>query len=212
MLTSLPRRQTLPMPSRQRGVVLLITLIMLVAMTLAALAMMRSVDTSTMVAGNLAFQQTSFHTADVGTEQAIAYLYGTIYPNRTCSGTTATTTCPNGYQSSHDPALEPPNATWASYWNSMAGGPGVIALTGLPAGYSGAFVIEAMCSGPGQAEPCIKATDTLSTTKPQGQDMGSTSRSAQDVSATRTSIYYRITTRVEGPRNSVGYVQAMVAL
>jgi hypothetical protein len=214
MLTPFPPQQKLPVLARQKGVVLLITLIMLVAMTLAALAMMRSVDTSNMVAGNLAFQQTSFHAADVGTEQAIGYLFGTIYPRKTCGGTTATTTCPNGYQSSHDPSLEPPTAgvTWEKYWASMVGGPGVVPLTGLPDGYSGAFVVEAMCTFAGQGEPCIKATDTLSIIQPQGEDMGSSSRKAEPLMAQRTSIYYRITTRVEGPRNSVGYVQAMVAL
>ncbi len=212
MLTPLPRRNP-HMPSRQRGVVLLITLIMLVAMTLAAIAMMRSVDTTNMVAGNLAFQQTSFHAADVGTEQAIAYLYNTVYTNKKCKGNIATDLCPAGYQSYHDPSLEPPSVTWEKYWASMVSGPsGVVALVGLPTGYSGAFIIEAMCQNPGQEGICITAIDTLSITKPQGEDMGSMLRSFTDLTASRKSTYYRITTRVEGPRNSVGYVQAMVVL
>jgi Tfp pilus assembly protein PilX len=42
------------LPARQRGVMLIIALIVLVAMTMAGIAMMRSVDTATIVAGNIA--------------------------------------------------------------------------------------------------------------------------------------------------------------
>jgi Tfp pilus assembly protein PilX len=45
------------LPSRIRGAVLFIALIVLVAMTLAGIAIMRSVDTATLIAGNLAFKQ-----------------------------------------------------------------------------------------------------------------------------------------------------------
>ncbi len=208
MLTPLPQR--LHMPSRQKGVVLLITLIMLVAMTLAAIAMMRSVDTTNMVAGNLAFQQSAFHAGDMGTEQAIAYLY-TVYPNRKC-GTVATTLCPAGYQSFRQVAAEPPAVdSWDRFWDSRVGAPGVVALTNLPSGYSGAFVIEAMCDTPGQKN-CYTATTSTTITVPQGQDIGGTNRDLSKQTVSATVIYYRITTRVEGPRNSVGYVQVVVAL
>lgn len=41
----------------QQGVVLFVALIILVAMTLAGIALMRSVDTNVLIAGNLAFRQ-----------------------------------------------------------------------------------------------------------------------------------------------------------
>ncbi len=56
----------------QRGVILIITLIVLVAMTLASIAMVRSVDTSTVIAGNLAFKQSATASGDAGLEAAIA--------------------------------------------------------------------------------------------------------------------------------------------
>ena len=62
-------------PSRsQRGVVLLIALIMLVAMTLAAIGMMRSVDTGTVIAGNMAFKQATLSATDVGTNSGFSAL------------------------------------------------------------------------------------------------------------------------------------------
>jgi type IV pilus assembly protein PilX len=195
---------------RQKGVVLLITLIMLVAMTLAAIALMRSVDTSNLVAGNMAFQQSSLNIADQGTEQAITYLY--TVPNLSCDGSIPTNLCANGYKSYHQPNLEPPTAgvTWEKYWSSMVGGPGVQPITGLPSGYTGAFIIEAMCASP-QRLNCTTASVVATTTSPQGEDMGSTNRDFSNSTTTTTAYYYRITTRIAGPRNSVGYVQVIIA-
>jgi hypothetical protein len=53
-------------PHKQRGVVLLIALIVLVAMTLAGIGMMRSVDTGSMIAGNMAFRQATSNANDAG--------------------------------------------------------------------------------------------------------------------------------------------------
>jgi Tfp pilus assembly protein PilX len=44
------------MKHAQQGVVLLMALIMLVALTLAGIALVRSVDTTNLIAGNLAFK------------------------------------------------------------------------------------------------------------------------------------------------------------
>lgn len=63
------KRQPHP-PGSQHGVVLLIVLIMLVAMTLAGIGMMRSVDTASIVAGNLGYKQSTISAADAGTSQA----------------------------------------------------------------------------------------------------------------------------------------------
>jgi type IV pilus assembly protein PilX len=60
--------------SKQRGVVLFFTLIALVVMSLAAVALIRSVDTSTMIAGNLAFKQSGASATDTGMEAAIGWL------------------------------------------------------------------------------------------------------------------------------------------
>lgn len=60
----------------QRGIVLFIALIALVAMSLAAVALMRSVDTNTIIAGNLAFMQSARSSADSGVETALTWLAG----------------------------------------------------------------------------------------------------------------------------------------
>ena len=57
-----------------RGAVLFIALIVLVAMTLAGIAMMRSWTPRHLIAGNLAFKQGTMQSADSGIEQAFQWL------------------------------------------------------------------------------------------------------------------------------------------
>ena len=54
--------------------VLLIALIVLVAMTLAGIGMMRSIDTGTLVAGNIGFRQAAVATRDSGVETRAPWL------------------------------------------------------------------------------------------------------------------------------------------
>ena len=55
---------------RQRGTALFVALIMLVAMSIAAVSLVRSVDTTVVITGNLAFQQTALQVVDYGIEAA----------------------------------------------------------------------------------------------------------------------------------------------
>jgi len=59
-------------PAGQRGIVLVIALIVMVALSLAGIALMRSVETSTAVVGNLAFTQASALPANLAVEEAVA--------------------------------------------------------------------------------------------------------------------------------------------
>jgi hypothetical protein len=72
--SSLSRRRTLGPAIKQRGVVLFFALIALVVMSLAAVALIRSTDTSTMIAGNLAFRQAATTSGDAGVEAAMTWL------------------------------------------------------------------------------------------------------------------------------------------
>ena len=57
-------------PARQRGVVLFLALVCLLAIMLSAVALVRSVDTSTLIAGNLVLQQSATRSGDGGAETA----------------------------------------------------------------------------------------------------------------------------------------------
>jgi Tfp pilus assembly protein PilX len=62
---------------KQRGVVLFFALIALLVMSLAAVALIRSVDTSTLIAGNLAFRQATASSGDAGVNAASGWLIAT---------------------------------------------------------------------------------------------------------------------------------------
>src|SRR5205085_9046646 len=73
-----PHRMNGAVRARQSGVVLLIALIVLVAMTLAGIGMLRSIDTGTLVAGNIGFRQATVATGDSGIELARTWLLNNI--------------------------------------------------------------------------------------------------------------------------------------
>ena len=60
-----------PLASTQSGFVLVIALIVLAAMTLAAAAMVRTVDTSTLLARNISFKRDAVNRNDFALEAAI---------------------------------------------------------------------------------------------------------------------------------------------
>src|SRR3989442_14789759 len=59
----------------ERGIALVTALIVLAAMGLAAAALLRAVDTTTAVAGNLAFREASIAPANAAIEEALAALF-----------------------------------------------------------------------------------------------------------------------------------------
>jgi Tfp pilus assembly protein PilX len=190
-------RRTRPISlRRQRGVVLFIALIVLVAMALAGIAMMRSVDTALGVAGNLAFKEASVQATERGVSSAYAYL-------STASGTQLNSDDPaNGYQA----AL----ASDSNWFDPASWGSAVDVYPGSTdaAGNRVRYVIHRMCSlsGPFGDTQCALYTPTG----------GSSSGSTMQVGATQfqssPSVYYRITTRVDGPRNTVSVTQTTVLI
>ncbi len=62
----------------QRGVVLFVALIVLVAMSLAGISMMRAVGTGTQVAGNLAFRQSAIQAPELAFENGLAQIVAMV--------------------------------------------------------------------------------------------------------------------------------------
>lgn len=190
-------------PARQRGVVLLITLIVLVAMTLAAISLVRSVDTTNVIAGNLAFRQTATLSGDIGTEAAIAW----IEAHNT--GNTLFSRQPGfGYFAKHQDPLS--NQSWDDWWTQVVIPNGFFTLAPDTAGNTVSYRIDRMCeleedpNTPAPPANCQISTIKVST--------GSSQTSQSQGLTTAKQIIYRITSRISGPRNSVTYVQATIAL
>ena len=79
-------RRTIMPSHKQRGVVLFVALIVLVAMSLAGVSMMRAVDTGTQVAGNIAARQSAANAADQHFEAALRQIVALVANGTSRSG------------------------------------------------------------------------------------------------------------------------------
>jgi Tfp pilus assembly protein PilX len=218
----LTRSRTMPTRAQQKGVTLLISLIVLVIMTLAGIQLMRSVDTSNIIAGNLAFQQSATHSGDGAIEAATAWLE---QQNNAGSANLTNDNCANGYFSYYTlnatPIVanatqnaDPPTAgkTWDTWWNTVAATACIVTLPTDVAGNTAYYTINRMCSQGGVATT-TSATQYCSTSPiliVSGNNSSQTAGSQHLIH--NGQIYYRITSRISGPRGTKSYVQAIVAL
>lgn len=193
----------------QRGVILFIALIVLVAMSLAGIALMRSVDTNVLVAGNLSFRQANTMYADVGVEAARAWL--------TANAGSLTTNQPGGathywanYQAGPPPVdfIGVTTDTSDDYnWGQAA------SATSPDPAFSISYVIHRLCGNAGApsdaAAKCMQASAGGGSSSSGLGTKGVVSYGVQALPGIST-IYYRVTVRVIGPRNALSYVQAIL--
>jgi Tfp pilus assembly protein PilX len=179
------------MRSAQRGVVLFIALIVLVAMTLAGLAMMRSVDTNNLIAGNLAFKNAASSAGDAAIEASRAWISG-----QTAGALEADQ---QGYFANWQPSFDPKTFNWAA--NAVQ--PPLVDSNGNTIYY----VAHRMCN------ESAKSIDTTDCAKVSTVSVGSTKGGGSYGNAPLTGtslVFYRITTKVEGPKFTVSYLQAFI--
>lgn len=200
-----PRRRRTAPPLRQQGLVLLVALVVLIGMTLAGLSLLRSVFTSNRIAGNLAFQQAATQSADIGVETAIAWLESnnsdtTLHQSRDAAGAEL------GYFARReDPG---PNQSWEDYWQQVLVNTNrVNTLPPDAAGNTVAFVIHRLCNAVG--DPLGGARCEQS---PLTKNEGNSQTALSPAFSAPQQQYYRITARVTGPRNTLSYVQVVVAM
>jgi Tfp pilus assembly protein PilX len=199
---------------KQKGVVLFFALMALLAMSLAAVALIRSVDTSTLIAGNLSFKQSTATSADIGVEAAITWLDGIEAANIALNvvsnaahpfNRTALANNP-GYYSNLDPNLD---ITATSTW---AGTKSVCLPTDNDTGNTVCYIIQRMCRTPNVAikdAGCLLSGAIL-------DNNGNSVPLPQDICvgagcpAAGQTPQIRITAKSSGPKFSVSYIQAFV--
>ena len=187
--------------SRQRGVVLLISLIVFIVLSLAGLALLRSVDTTSLITGNLAFRQAAVRAADIATDQALNTLFRELSSEELTDNQLL-----KGYVASM-PENENPIGTkaWEVFWKTKIAGARAIELAPDAIGNTVAYTIQRMCRDKGMPEfaHCVTAPTTWQT---PGTNLG------VDVPPIPSppQYYYRITTRVVGPRNTTVFIQTAV--
>jgi Tfp pilus assembly protein PilX len=197
------------LPRREAGIVLIVALILLAALSLAGVALIRSTSTTSIVAGNLAFHQGATHASDKAVESAIAWLEtkavdvaNPLFANATASGYWAAQVNPGA------------GKTWLQFWNeSLASGAQSLPIDA--GGNTVSFVIHRLCKNAGDPSAAECATPvSVSTGCQAGSSCSGTGDSPllSTTSLTNGAIYYRITALVTGPRNTRSFVQAIYAM
>lgn len=183
--------------STQKGVVLFIALIMLVAMTIAGVALIRSVDTANSISGNISFKQASLQASDIGIEAAFDLLPTIITTSLDSNYPPGCTNNCQYYPTRQ--SLDTKASVSALNWSTV---PAV--ATNL-SGYTVRYVIDRLCNGPA---PVTDLVGKCISEAPLGG--GSKKAGAPQFSAA-TKVYYRVTVRVEGPKSTESFVQAVLS-
>jgi len=217
----------------QRGVALIFALITLVALLLATLALVRTVDTNALLIGNLGFKQDATAAADQGAQQAIAWLTANKYGLQSdviASGYYAST---QEYQADGVTPKPPLDATGGQLpdtatrqlidWTGDGcrtqpqgsfGNCSLKPFTGATLdGNQISYVVLRQCSKAGdyQADTSIHCANYLG-----ASSGGAANRGSRDYghngpdSQSATTPYFRILVRVAGARDTVSFTETIV--
>ena len=196
-------------PQRQRGVVLFVALIVMVLMSLAAIALIRSVDTTNLVIGNLSFRQAAILPANQAVEDAVASLFLDANKGGPMIADPTADLASRNYYSTY---------SQAAGWDDAFGVPQPLqtktaarALTvQLVDGAKNdiTYVIERMCNPNAVTIPADKsAANSWCDMMPPKQAPGTTINDPP-LFPLPQQPFYRVTVRVDGPKNTTSFIQA----
>lgn len=225
------RRITCPR-QRQHGVVLMIALIMLIALTLSGIVLFRQVSTGVLIAGNLTFRNAALIASDRGVEVARNWLVTSganleqaslangYYPGW-CYDAVDASNMPNPVSGNPgDCKASPPPADFNPFsynWaNSVLATPTDTNGDGIGDDGNGntvRYVIHRLCRIPGSLsftsaagvpQECVTYGSSTS-----GGTKGAVSYGGGALTNTMQP-YFRITTQTTGPKNTVAYSQVIL--
>lgn len=216
--------------SRQQGVVLLISLILLVALTLGGIAMIRQIGTGVLVASNLGFKNSALVASDRGVEAARAWLttgaggvdltlgslangYFPAWCNSVLDASGRPDADTNGVVDDCRPSSGVPPQFVPTAYNWTDANSVRVTPTDDGNGNVIRYVIHRLCRIPGGLnstnsdgvpQDCVTATASSDTGSKGAVSYGSASLSFT------IKVYYRITVQTVGPKNTVAYSQAII--
>ena len=203
-----------------RGISLLFALLSLMALSLATMALVRSVDTSSLVMGNLSFKQDATATADRATKSAITFLtsaatlnadigggyYATSYENLDVTGQQMTTAGRNLVNWDGDGCAYVPGTPSG---NCTVSPSAALTINGNQARY----VIFRLCDATGNpndtGNSCARP---LASSTSEASKRGKLDYSDYERFTNVSGVYYRIVVRVTGPRKTTSFVETIVHL
>jgi Tfp pilus assembly protein PilX len=172
---------------RQRGVSLLLVIVVLGVLLLAGAALLRNTETAALIAGNITFKQAAVQAADIAVNQAVADLAGRSDLETTVPGVYIATRL-----ATDDTGL-PQGIDWSGVQSRAVG---TLQLQ---------WVVDRLCEPPLPiANPIAQCQiNSLATA-------GSNKVGSPDYRST-TTYFYRVTVRARGPKNAESFVQSVVS-
>jgi type IV pilus assembly protein PilX len=206
---------------KQQGVVLIIALLALVAISLAGVALMRTVDTSNVVSGNVSFNMAASQAAEIGADTAYNWLTSNEYKNSASRANclSDSTQCPLNSSGQSFVYANASSISTVTKLPSAANGnplpmsdatnvylPGDPTTSGSTGSYQVRYLIERMCTNTANLQEVATfskcravpyySTGVLSPINTLASGLGSYGV-----------LYYRVTVLVNGPRNTRGISQ-----
>ena len=185
----------------ERGIVLMLALIVLVAIGLATVGLMRTVDASNAASGNLAYKDWAAHAAERGIARAISdfdasgaaalAVIGVLDADQANANYSAVSLAAN---SQGVPNILVNRSIFDSTYTST------LTRIVFPTGERMRYVVERLCSQPG---PAMEASCVA-----VGESERGGSQPSQKTGADFMPLY-RITVRVDGARNTLHFTQVV---
>lgn len=184
-------------PARQRGMVLMVVLLVLAITFLAGMGVMRAADTGNVIAGNFSFQQGAVQASDRALTDAL-----TVVANRVAGGA-GNTAVSNQYLPTRDTTVDslgiPSSVNWSTVPCVDEKGVLIADCAADAGNYRVQYVVERMCnSSPAFAD----ITDIRAKCEYEASDSA--------LSASSIGLRYRVLIRVRGPRSTERWFEAMV--
>jgi Tfp pilus assembly protein PilX len=170
---------------RQGGMSLIIVLIALALLLVGSVALLRSSEVSSLVAGNVSFKEAATQATDLGISGAAKAL--SVMTN-------VDTNVANVYFATRQPEDAyglPTTVNWSNVASTTVGN------------YNVQYVIDRLCT-------TTPVTDPTASCMVRNQAAPGSNKAGSLVYNSPASVYYRITVQVTGPKNATSFVQALV--
>ena len=203
---------------RSNGAGLIVTLVVLIVMALGALALLRSVTTGLLIAGNFAFREAAVLAAESGSEAAIEWLAA-----RNTGTELLTDQADAGYYASLPTGMNltgqaDTKTTALIDWDDdkCVRRTGIVCLSAAPtlavdaAGHRVRYVIHRLCRSTGSPDAANNSCLLFRSAAGASGNRGQLSYGASKRFQSSDTVYYRITVHVRGPRNTTAFVQTLV--
>lgn len=221
--------------NRQHGAILIITLVILAAMTLASVGLLRSVDTATLLSANIGFKRDATARASVVAQTLVSALRDATFLDNTDFGCTQTGCTPSTNKFNYTPImletgadgipaiLLPANtSTYTANFGTNKWTTNTAAINEMTSNrvfiY---FLLERLCDEMGEAtmERCVydEPQDTIDRLSGDYRGGGGGASGGGDGDTggppgTNARPLYRLTVRADGPRQTTAYIQMIATL